>query len=177
MPLSGSLSWLASLHRTLSGSLGILTGTVAKKVAINLSGSLGALSGSLGTNLGLLQQAVAGTLGILQGTVTTVYSTTQSVVGSLGALGGTLATSSLRTRNYTGQVSFSGAVSYSITYTTTLTGILDFTGGTLGVSGNLYEQAVAGILSFSADEGAITTRKIKPSSGGLGRLGVKLKPD
>lgn len=152
MPLSGTLSRIASLTRSYAGTLGTLTGTASKKVNKGLSGTLGTLSGTVSTQLVDLQD-LSGSLPAMSGSLSRVVSYTKSVGGTFNA---------------------SGAVSTTASHTLSLAGGLSFGGGTLDAVGEMIEQAVSGTLpAMSGSLGTVYTEGL--ALKGLYKMGQSIK--
>ena len=151
MPFSGALSTIASLYRSVAGSLGAMSGSVGKKTSKGLSGALGTLSGTLSKQLVDVQD-LTGSLPAMSGTLTRIKNFTTSLSGSFGMSG---ALTRKTSRNVAGTLSFA-------------------TGGNLdAVSGEEFSQSVAGFLSVMS--GTVTAQIIEIEGKGLYKLGIKIK--
>jgi len=150
MPFSGTLSRIASLTRTVTGSLGTLSGTTTKKVSKKLSGSLGALTGSLSS---------------------TVVDTFD-LSGSLGQLSGALSRKVSYTHALGGSLSMSGTLTRKVS--TSTAGVLSFSGGVEATAGEIFTQSVAGILNMS---GSVSTHftEGRPIPGGMSKIKLQMK--
>ena len=150
MPFSGALSTIASLYRSVAGSLGAMSGSVGKRTSKGLSGALGTLSGTLSKQLVDVQD-LTGSLPAMSGALSTVKSFTASLGGNFG-MSGTLTRKIYR--NVAGTLSFAA-------------GNLD------AISGEEFSQAAAG--SLPAMSGTLTAQVVELQGKGLYKLGIKIK--
>ena len=154
MPFSGTVSSQASLHRSVSGSLGTLTGGVNKKVGVSVAGVLGALTGSVSYSIGTIYESVAGVLGALTGSLSRRYLGKRTVSGVLNA---------------TGEVTHKSLLKRSVS------GVLSFTGAAMDNLLETFQISVAGTLG--AMTGTVASRFIKAGTAiarGLLRFGMNL---
>lgn len=138
--ISGVVATARLYYRVFEGTVGELTGTLAKGVYKNISGATGSLTGGISK---LASIALSGTMGAINGVISRV--TLKSLAGVAGSLTGALSTSFI-----------SGAVA---TFTQAV-------GGAISMSGSLTrltKKNVSGVTAASGNLGKKITRTLSGS--------------